>query len=261
MTAESKNDFGWDAVDPFDEKDSHFWFKLEHLGRYLFAADYLRQFQPRGVADIACGTGYGLTELIQIADTVVGVDNDQRLLDAVRKRFVGLDISLVNLDLDNGDLTAALGESSLDAVVCFETLEHLVHPSGAISHFSRVLRPSGVLICSVPNALYEGTDRSGLPANKYHKQFFTHNSLSRLLNRNGFTIRYRIGQAWAQVLSKRESRLVSKKMLKNRIGDVPCVNSPEMIRLFAYLLGYPSVEDVEGSYSIIVVAHKSETSG
>jgi hypothetical protein len=34
------------------------------------------------------------------------------------------------------------------------------------------------------------------------------------------------------------------------------MHTPEMIRLLSYILAYPTVEDVDGSYSIIIVAQK-----
>ena len=67
----SGNGFGWDQVDPMDENDIHLWMKLEHLGHYLFAADFLKPYKPQLVADISCGIGYGLPELKRIAGAVV----------------------------------------------------------------------------------------------------------------------------------------------------------------------------------------------
>ncbi|WP_251958026.1 hypothetical protein [Nostoc commune] len=68
--------FGDDCINPFDEMDHNLWVKIEHLGRYLFAADYLRQFKLNCIADIACGVGYGLAELDKSADLVIGVDGN-----------------------------------------------------------------------------------------------------------------------------------------------------------------------------------------
>jgi len=43
-----------------------------------------------------------------------------------------------------------------------------------------------------------------------------------------------------------------------KTGDRRELHTPEMIRMFTNLLGYPTAEDVDGSYSIIVVAQKAE---
>src|SRR5512136_1560348 len=79
--------FGWDQVDPFDEKDLHLWMKLEHLGHYLFAADFLKQHKPRVVADISCGIGYGIPELGRISQTVIGVDSSQDMIGIASKKI------------------------------------------------------------------------------------------------------------------------------------------------------------------------------
>ncbi len=50
---------GIDQIDPFDPGDSNLWRKAEYLGRYLFAADFLRSHKSDLVADISCGMGYG----------------------------------------------------------------------------------------------------------------------------------------------------------------------------------------------------------
>ncbi len=136
--------FGWDQVDPFDEKDNHLWMKLEHLGRYLFAADFLKQHRPKVVADISCGIGYGIPELGRIAQTVIGVDSSQEMIEIASKkiseRSKSLKVKFLNKDLDSDDLTPDIEPGSVDAVVSFETLEHLVDPNRAVYQFSQILR-------------------------------------------------------------------------------------------------------------------------
>gem|GEM_PF-6739781 len=45
--------FSDDCINPFDQLNQNLWVKIEHLGRYLFAADYLGQFKLNCIADIA----------------------------------------------------------------------------------------------------------------------------------------------------------------------------------------------------------------
>jgi len=252
----------WDQVDPYNVEDDKWWVKLEHLGRYLFAADYLTQFQPTAVADIAAGVGYGIPELKKASSSIVAVDSSSEMLSLALARYGGPDVTFVQHDIDQDTVASKIGESSVDAVVSFETLEHLLNPSGAIEQFSQILSPGGILICSVPNVLFEPLwpirmGAAGLPANKCHAQLFSYNSFSRLLNQHGFKINYRVGQSWTNILYRRESELAQKELLQLKTGDRRELHSPEMIRMFANLLGYPTAEDVEGSYSIIVVAQKA----
>ena len=70
---------------------------------------------------------------------------------------------------------------------------------------------------------------------------------------------YRLGQSWSYSLLKREQQLSSARLIERRLSDEPAMHTPEMIRLLSYILAYPTVEDVDGSYSIIIVAHKQPT--
>jgi SAM-dependent methyltransferase len=253
--------FGWDQVDPFDENDHHLWMKLEHLGHYLFAADFLKQHQPSVVADISCGIGYGMPELGRIAQMVIGVDSSQEMIETASKkiseRSKNLKVKFLNKDLDSEDLTPDIEPGSVDAVVSFETLEHLVDPNRAVSQFSRILRHGGFFICSVPNALSEPRASACLPKNGRHKQLFNFGSLSRMVHSHRMQVVYRLGQSWSYSLLKRELQLSSARLIERRLSDVQAMHTPEMIRLLSYILAYPTAEDVDGSYSIIIVAQKT----
>jgi SAM-dependent methyltransferase len=255
--------FGWDQVDPFDEKDLHLWMKLEHLGHYLFAADFLKQHKPRVVADISCGIGFGIPELGRIAQTVIGVDSSQEMIEIASKKISegskSINVKFLNKDLDCDDLTPDIEPGSVDAVVSFETLEHLVDSNRAVSQFSRLLRPGGFFICSVPNALSEPKASACLPRNRCHRQLFNFGSLSRMVKSNGLQVIYRLGQSWSYSLLKREQQLLSARLIDRRLSDDPAMHTPDMIRLLSYILAYPTVEDVDGSYSIIIVARKQPT--
>ena len=77
-----------------------------------------------------------------------------------------------------------------------------------------------------------------------------------MVQSSGLQIKYRLGQSWSYSLLKREQQLSSAKLIGRRLSDVPEMHTPEMIRMLSYILAYPTVEDVDGSYSIIIVAQK-----
>lgn len=250
-------DFGFDCVDPFDQDNDNLWIKLEHLGRYLFVADYLRPLKPDCVADIACGFGYGLLELEKITNSVIGVDGSVDLLERMTTLQTLSHTQLLQHDLDQADWFTGLRPNSVDAIASFETLEHLTQPAHALTKFSQLLKPQGLLICSVPNALYEPRDLTGLPTNPMHKQLFNGRSLMRLLEQNNFSIHYQVGQAATNLLYKRESQLLKHRALRKRIGHYHALHHPDIIRHLSYLLAYPSAEDIDGSYSLIMIAKKN----
>ncbi|MBE9199703.1 MULTISPECIES: class I SAM-dependent methyltransferase [unclassified Nodularia (in: cyanobacteria)] len=248
--------FGEDCIDPFDETDDNLWVKIEHLGRYLFAADYLRQFKLTCIADIACGVGYGIRELEKVADLVIGVDGNSELLKQAAQQDNNSQTRLIQHNLEQPGLLADKTYPNIDAIVSFETLEHLINPTSVLEQFSQLLSPGGFLICSVPNVLYEPRDNAGLPTNSCHKQFFSYQSLSRLLEQNGLKVNFRVGQAWSNILFKRETQLLRNRSIQQRLGAYSCLSFREIIRHLSYLIAYPTVEDVDGSYSLIIVGQK-----
>ncbi len=245
-----------DQIDPFDVNDSNLWRKAEHLGRYLFAADFLRPYKLSVVADISCGMGYGSLELSGIAGSVIGIDTNPSILQLASQNCRCPNISFLNGNLDCQDPGPNIQERSVDAVVSFETLEHLVDPNQAMSLFSRILKPDGFLLCSVPNVLSESGDSAGLPRNKSHKQWFNFASLCRMIQLHGMQVIYRLGQSWSKALFRREQQLLNAKRIRCKLSDEPIMHSPEMIRWLSYVAAYPTVEDVDGSYCIIIVAKK-----
>ena len=250
---------GLDQIDPFDVTDTNLWRKAEYLGRYLFAADFLRMHNPRVVADISCGMGYGTVELCSVAGTVIGVDGSADLMNLAAERCSRPNIRFLQNDLEEENLSLHIREGSVDAIVSFETLEHLNDPNQAVEQFQRLLRPGGFFICSVPNVLSESGDSAGLPRNKSHKQWFNFGSLTRLVQRNDMHVIYRLGQSWSKTLFRREQQLSNAKRIPRRLSDEPVMHSAEMIRWLSYVAAYPNVEDVDGSYSIIIVAQKNDT--
>lgn len=249
---------GLDQIDPFDAGDSNLWRKAEYLGRYLFAADFLRSHKPDLdlVADISCGMGYGSLELCAVAGRVIGVDGNRALMESARQKFKMQNLHFLYKNLDEEELSPEIARGSAAAVVSFETLEHLLDPSRAVAQFSKILQPGGFFICSVPNVLSESGDTSGLPRNKAHKQWFNFGSLCRLAQRHEMRVVYRLGQSWSKALFRREQQLSNAKRISRKLGDEPALHSPEMMRWLSYVAAYPTVEDVDGSYSLIIVAQK-----
>jgi SAM-dependent methyltransferase len=119
----------------------------EHWHRYAFARRFVG---GRRVADVACGEGYGSALLARDASTVVGVDIDPRAVAHASAEYGNRS----NLRFTAGSAIALpLAAGSVDAVVSFETIEHLPREaqSQMLAEFARVLAPDGVLVMSSPN--------------------------------------------------------------------------------------------------------------
>ncbi|MGD9504992.1 MAG: methyltransferase domain-containing protein [Syntrophobacteraceae bacterium] len=117
-----------------------------HLARYRFASEFA---SGKVVADIACGTGYG-TEIISNdgkALRVIGVDVDEQAIAYASARHRPQNVEFL---CTPGDKTT-ISDQAIDLVVSFETLEHVPDDDALLREFHRVLKPGGMLLCSVPN--------------------------------------------------------------------------------------------------------------
>jgi len=119
----------------------------EHWHRYFFARRFVA---GRRVLDVACGEGYGAALLCRTATRVVGVDIDAATIAHARASYADRD----NLRFVEGSAAALpLQPASVDAIVSFETVEHLEEGDQVrmIAEFARVLAPGGIVLLSSPN--------------------------------------------------------------------------------------------------------------
>lgn len=117
---------------------------LEHLHRYAYASEYVA---AKTVLDIASGEGYGSALLAKKATHVYGVDIDTESILHAKKKY-----KLSNLEFLEGSCTKIpLQDSSVDIVVSFETIEHIIDHDQMMFEIKRVLRPDGILIMSSPD--------------------------------------------------------------------------------------------------------------
>jgi ubiquinone/menaquinone biosynthesis C-methylase UbiE len=111
--------------------------------RYLFASQFVK---GRSVLDIASGTGIGSHCLLKAgAANCLGLDIDLAALRYASSQYAGCHFAGCDA------MNLCLADESVDLVVSFETIEHVLSPETFLSECRRVLRKKGLLICSTPN--------------------------------------------------------------------------------------------------------------
>ncbi|MEM9532917.1 MAG: class I SAM-dependent methyltransferase [Pseudomonadota bacterium] len=157
----------------------------EHWHRYALAAPLTA---GRKVLDLACGEGYGSHLLSQAASDVTGMDRHEPSIKHARQRYTA-----ENLKFVIGNATRIpMPSDTFDAIVSFETLEHLREQEQMLSEFARVLADDGFLILSSPDkAVY--SDARGY-RNEHHVRELYQQELESLLKVHFPAVRL-LGQA------------------------------------------------------------------
>jgi len=102
------------------------------------------------ILDFGCGNGAQACEFEQDGCRVIGVDIDRDDLATFADQIVLLGSkSMVPIWYDGSQLP--MGDGCIDGVISYEVLEHVQDEDRALSEISRVLKPGGNLVISVPN--------------------------------------------------------------------------------------------------------------
>ena len=144
-----KKDVCVEYCDPFDSSFDY-WMRVEHLGRYLWANDILKNKNTKNVLDIACCNGYGTKILSEVVKKITGIDSNKKYIKIANKKNNNSNIRYLTMNIDNDEVNG-----KYDAIVCFETLEHVKYPDLMLQNLYNALEEDGVLLLSVPNEKYE----------------------------------------------------------------------------------------------------------
>lgn len=156
----------WTADVEGDSLQSRLIF-LKQKAAYRIACGYAK---GTTALDIGCGSGYGAALLSLWADAVVGVDENEQVLDYCNDRYG----KVRNLKFQN-DTTGAFG-----LVTCFQVLEHVPEPERFVE--SLYLRARGTLIITTPNAGRRWLRPGQKPWNDEHVKEYREDDLRALLD-------------------------------------------------------------------------------
>ena len=115
------------------------------------------------VLDMACGVGYGAAIMAKQAKKVFACDIDKDAIEYGGAHYHHDNITFALMSATD----IQFEDASFDAVVSFETIEHIPDYEKVLRQFHRVLRKGGLLIMSTPNRNTSKGD------NEFHCKEFT----------------------------------------------------------------------------------------
>ena len=154
-------------------EDAHWWYRerRHQLGRMISG------LRPGTALDIGAAGG-GNTRVVRRAGWSVS---------ALEYGADGAEVAAERgLSVVRGDATALpVSDDSLDLVVAFDVLEHIVDHDTAVSEVRRALRPGGMFLIAVPADPRLWSDHDVAVD---HVRRYTRDTLRAVLERNGFEI-------------------------------------------------------------------------
>jgi ubiquinone/menaquinone biosynthesis C-methylase UbiE len=166
-----------------------------HIFRYRFALHYLKEHQKYSILDAATGAGYGAHFLASNGiKSVTAIDRNNEALKIAGSQFKHEAIKFLKDDCHT--LEAAESHAPYDAIVSFETLEHLPRPDDFLKRCYHVLKPGGVIIVSTPNV--EVSLHASRALWQFHEKDYTPLVLEDILKRHGFADVKIMGQGMSE---------------------------------------------------------------
>jgi 2-polyprenyl-6-hydroxyphenyl methylase/3-demethylubiquinone-9 3-methyltransferase len=150
--------------------------------------------------DAGCGSGRLARIVARLGARVVAVDGSPSMIECAQRESQALDD---NISYQQVATIEALEfpDSHFDKLLCSSVLEYLEKPEQALAEFSRLLRPGGVLLVSVPNRyspirLAQLLIRNSLkwfgknfyPYLAVSKNSYSQAAINQLLDKTGFSV-------------------------------------------------------------------------
>ena len=149
--------------------------RYEHLHRYSFAQQFVGK---KDVLELGCGEGYGTYSLSKSANSIIGIDIDEKTIHHAQKKYIN-----DNLEFQIGSVTE-LPEfnKKFDVIICFEVIEHIEEHTKLLKSIKNLLNPSGILLISTPNTDVYSKNKSS--KNPHHVKELSLDELNKLFKKN-----------------------------------------------------------------------------
>jgi SAM-dependent methyltransferase len=128
----------------FTVEEKHFWFRTRNILIGALATRAIQGIESPRILEIGCGTGnvLGALDRARADGVLIGLDFKAEGLAYARKRS--------SLPLVQADASFPPFSVQFDLIGMFDILEHIRDDSAALESASRLIRPGGKLLLTVP---------------------------------------------------------------------------------------------------------------
>jgi len=171
--------------------DHYVYKKSDPYSSHAQILQWVEQERPAEVLEFGTATGYLSSEMAKLGCDVTGVEQDAEMAELARPHCNKLIVG----DIENLEFSE-LGQ--YDAVIFGDVLEHLRDPQMVLKNVTKVLKPGGKVLMSLPNVaniwvrlnLLFGRfnySRVGI-LDETHLRFFTLQTMKQLASDSGFDV-------------------------------------------------------------------------
>lgn len=112
--------------------------------------------------EVGCGEGRGVETLLPYADSYLGLDKIQEVIEELKVKFPKVEFRQAVIPP-----FAGIADNSFDTVVSFQVIEHIPNDRLFLEEIYRVLKPGGKAVISTPNINHT------LSRNPWHEREYT----------------------------------------------------------------------------------------
>ncbi|NJL92816.1 MAG: methyltransferase domain-containing protein [Anaerolineae bacterium] len=184
----------WDATEDYDDINAETY---SYFRRFIDGLALTTISDQSLILDVCCRTGNGTGYFYQHGKVrhAICADVSRRMLDIAGRYLSELGVPHETLYFEMYPLP--LADASVEAILCFETAEHVPDPEAFLRELGRVIQPGGEMILTTPNILWEPVHWLAAILGLHHSEgphrFLRHRRLCRAVQAAGFTIERNIG--------------------------------------------------------------------
>lgn len=152
---------------------------------YKLARNLIKKNNFETCADVGCGSGYKLANIISPAcNHATGIDQPF-IIDRCKEVYSNKNIEWVSDDFENPHNTF---DRKFDAIICSDVIEHLIDPDVLLNYIKSIAHKDSLIIISTPERDMLSGEDNNEAVNGEHIREWNQSELVKYLEHSGFCV-------------------------------------------------------------------------